>query len=111
MMSKEEQLIDLIEDSLPIKATPIREILPRMKETWPEKKITLNSIFEIHHLHNMLDHGGVSCGITPEGETTEGQEIAFICSITHLKIVKGEPHALEIKKYQTKRIRKLRRGK
>ncbi|MEK7255840.1 MAG: hypothetical protein AAB316_13910 [Bacteroidota bacterium] len=109
LILNEQQLIALVKPDLPIKASPEREVLPILREKLPGEEITLATVFEIHSFVNMADQGGVACEIVPVGMDRKKMKVALVCSITHLRIKKGEPHYAEIVKYQVKRVKKLAR--
>ena len=70
-------------------------------------KITLKTKLKISDLHNMMEGGGVCCGIE-NLENLEGEESeVVICGLTHLIIPNDNSFYTEISKYQTKRVKWL----
>lgn len=58
---------------------------------------------EIHSVLYMGNEAGISCDITPKGQTQD----AFICSLTQLKVMGDDDLAQEMKAYQQKRLKSL----
>lgn len=108
--SKEQKLIDLVEPDLPITVYPEREILPKLKEVFKDESITLKSEFEFHSLTFYGEAGGITAEVRSPNVSAEEQENVFLCSITHFRIKRGEPHYKELEKYRLKRVRKLLRA-
>ena len=106
---KEQLIIDKVKPDLPIKAYPGREVLGKLRETFEDDSINLKTEFEIHSMVYFGDEGGITCEICPVGLDKATAKAAFLSSITHFRIKKGEPHYLELEKYRIKRIRKLAR--
>jgi len=109
MKTKEQILIDLVTPDLPIMAYAQRQLLPRIKATFPNEKITLETKLEIHSMVDLGVEGGIGCELRIKGMDPAEAKAAMLVSITHLKIKKGEPHYQELQKYCVKRIRKLKR--
>ncbi len=107
MISKEQKLIDILSDKLPIKVFPERNLLPKLRETFNTSDIKLDTIFEVQKMFYLGDEGGLCCEIIPLGFTTSKDVAAFICSITHLRIKVGEPFFTELESYRSKRIKRL----
>lgn len=109
MLTRTQIIINKVASSLPITVFPEREILPQVKKVFKDEAITLRTAFEIHKMVDMLDEGGIVCEIVPVGVNREDLESAFLCSITHFRVKRGEPFFLDLEKYRMKRIRKLKR--
>ena len=107
MFPKEQKLIDLLKDKLPIKVFPERALLPKLRETFSGIEIKLDTILEVHSMINLGDMGGIGCEIVPLNYDRAKAKSAMICSITQLRIKVGEPHFMELEEYRTKRIKKL----
>ncbi len=109
MITKEQKIINLVQNDLPIKVLPDRPILAKMREVYPNSNITLDTVFEIH---SMLDHGnegGIVCEVCPLGLDRKTVETALLCSLTHIRIKVGEKHFTVLEKYRQDRIRDLKR--
>jgi hypothetical protein len=105
----EQQLIDLITPDLPIRVFPAKELLPILRKQYSRMEISLSTEMEIHAIFDSGNSGGVVCEISPPGLDKKKRKEVLICSLTHLRIKKGEPHYAEIVRYQLKRVKKLRR--
>ena len=105
----EPQLIQLMQPDLPIKAFPGKGLLPALRGKYPGVEITTDTELEIHSVVNMGIEGGVCCEITPSGFDRKKAKEVVLCSITHLRIKRGEPHLAQIVRYQVKRVKKLQR--
>jgi len=105
----EQQLINLIQPDLPIRAYPQRQLLPNLRQQFPRETFTTKTELEIRSVMDMRDEGGVICEVIPTGFDTKKAKAVVLCSITHLRIKKGEPHCAQIVRYQVKRMKKLAR--
>jgi len=94
-----DELTDNLSKSVPIKAYPIRELVQSLRGS--KVHITLKTLLEIKSVHNSKDISGILCQI--EGENVSG----LVCALTHLEIIKGQPHYDDILKYQKKRTKEL----
>ncbi len=56
---------------------------------------------------DMGSEGGVVCEIRTKGLDTKKAETNLLCSITHLKVKRGESYYQELEKYRIKRIKRL----
>lgn len=106
---KEQIIIDKVKPDLPIKVYPEKEILAKLRENFEDESISKGTIFEIHSMYYMGDEGGITCEIQIPNMDVENAKAVFLCSITHFRIKKGEPHYAALEKYRIKRIRKLAR--
>ena len=104
-----QQLIDLASPNLPIKVFPGREVLPALRQQYPKMEISLLTEFEIHSMVNSGETGGILCEVVAPDLNKKKAETVVLCSLTHLRIKKGEPHYAEIIRYQVKRVKKLKR--
>lgn len=109
MKTKEQILIDLVKPDLPIIVYAERQLLPRIKATFPDEKITLETELEVHSMVDVGNEGGVGCELRIKGMDPKEAKAAMLVSVTHVKIKKGESHYQELQKYRVKRIRKLKR--
>ena len=102
-------LINKVTPDLPITVYPEREILGKIRENFSDESINKKTELEIHSMVFTGDMGGITCEIRTPNLEVEKSETVFLCSITHLRIKRGEPHYQELEKYRIKRIRKLQR--
>ncbi len=109
MLQNEQALINKVKDDLPIKVFPTGKVLPKLREAFPNVKINTKTELEIHSMVNMGVEGGIVCEIRKEGVDVSEMKTAFLSSITHFKIKRGEPHFSELEKYRTTRNRSLMR--
>ncbi len=102
-MTISEQYSELtakINDNLPIKAFPIRELVHiHRKDT---ASFTLKTELTITSAHNSGDISGIMCTV----ETNDGYALA--CALTFLIIPRSEKFAAEIAEYQKKREKRLK---
>jgi hypothetical protein len=94
-----EELTQKIKLFLPIKASPTRELVSKIKNEQP--RVTLESEFIIKDVVNTGDVSGILCVIG--GEDVEG----LACALTHIIIEPSEPLRIEIEKYQKKRTKRV----
>ncbi len=57
-------------------------------------------------MYDLREQGGITCELRPKGMKSESN---IFCSITHVKIKRGEPFFKEIERYRMKRIRRISR--
>lgn len=95
-----EQLKQQIKAVLPIKAYPIRELLPLFKDY--KNRVKLNTLLEITDVYNTGDISGIMCIVAADDENK------IACALTHLIIPPDQPHCKEILDYQKKRIKRIR---
>jgi hypothetical protein len=107
MLTKEKKIIDAVADKLPIKALAERALLPKLKETYPDIVVNLDTVLEIHSMVDLGDAGGIGCEICPLNYDRAKAKAAVVCSLTHLRIKVGEPNFDLLTDYKTKRIKKL----
>ena len=105
----EQQLINLMQPDLPIKVFPERELLATLRGKYSGIDIGTSTEFEIRKVLHLGEMGGVGCELVPTGYDIKKAEAVVLCSITHLRIKKGQPHYAEMTRYQVKRIKKLKR--
>lgn len=108
-MTKEQRLINKAASQLPISVFPEKGILAQLRKNFEDIEISLSTEFEIHSMHDMGKTGGITCELVPKGMKEEEMKAAFLCSITHLRVKRGEPLYKELEKYRIKRIRNLNR--
>lgn len=110
MKTREQILIERAKPQLPIVVFPERGILPKLRETLGDDSFDTKTEFEVYSMVDMLQEGGICCEVKPVGVDTKDMKAAFVCSITHFKIKKGQPMYSELEKYRVKRIRMISRG-
>ena len=108
-MTREQILIKRVSPDLPIIVYPEKAILPMLKENFQDESINLKTEMEIHQLFDAREEGGITCELRRKGHQDENLDQAFLCSITHFRLKRGEPHYPELEKYRIKRIRWLQR--
>lgn len=98
------ELTKKMEDALPLKAFPVREIIHIFREKgYP---ITLKSELKITSVHNSGDVSGIMCVVQ------NSKENVIACALTHLIFSNKSPlfnEILEYKRKREKRIKKLNR--
>lgn len=107
MITKEQKLISKLEQHLPFKVFPEHMILVKLREAFPQVEIKKETLLTVYNLHNMGDEGGIGCAAKPINIAEEDDKIAFVCSITHLKLIPNQPLYAELQKYKIDRIKKL----
>jgi len=100
MFEEYEILTKKLEQILPFEAYPIRELVVQLRDKMP---ITLKSKLLVDSVYNSNDINGIVCTIKMENDE------ALACGLTHLEIPPGNPLFGEIRKYQVKRIRRLKK--
>ena len=109
MTTREQIIINRVIPTLPITVFPGKEILSKLREILNDKSIGLQTELEIHAIYDGKEEGGITCEIRKKGLDAEESESVFLCSITHLKIKKGESNYEILEKYRIKRIRRLKK--
>ena len=109
MPNRQQLLIEQVKPDLPIIVYPERSILNRLKQEFKDDSFTLKTELVVDHLLDMMDEGGIVCAIRPKHIPPEEVKVAFICSLTHFKVKKGEPHYKELEIYRIKRSKRLAR--
>lgn len=94
---------------LPIVVYPSREILEKLRENFQDNSIDQSTELEIHSLVYIGDAGGVVGELRTKSWDTKKAKAAFLASVTHCRVKKGEPHYWELEKYRVKRIRRIGR--
>jgi len=98
-----ERLLRALEGCLPITATAIPELVPKLREIFGSAEILLN--WRITHVEHGGDVGGIMCRI--EGDAGTDDDVVVV-SITHLVFDESKPCAREIAAYQQHRRERLR---
>lgn len=109
MITKEKKIINEVAGELPIKVFPQPPILAKLRETFPDAAIKIDSILEIHSMVDLGDEGGIGCEILPLNYDRNKAKAAVLASITQFRIKVGEPHFEELQNYITKRVKKLQK--
>ena len=95
------ELIHKIEKQLPIIVHPGKVLVQSMREQGV--KLTSDRELEIEHVFYMGDEGGIECGISLD---SQGKDF-MVVSLTHLRVIPGQPLSNEIRAYQIQRNNKL----
>lgn len=95
------KLIQKIEAQLPIIVHPGTVLIQSMREKGI--KLTSKQELEIERVHYLGDEGGIGCGI----RLTTKEAGVMVVSLTHLRVIPGEPLSDEIRAYQIQRNNKL----
>ena len=95
-----EELTKKLQQSLPIKAYPTRELVHSLRDK--ENPITLKSELTITTVHNSGDISGIMCVIEQKNKNV------IACGLTHLIIMANCPLYKEIVDYQKKRNKRIR---
>lgn len=106
MIDHFEQAIELMEDmraELPIAVQPTPELLQTLKNK--SRVLPAEDEWRIDFLFYAGDEGGIVCGIELPKERAE----AVVVSLTHLRIDHARLLSQRIRKYQSKRAKKLAR--
>lgn len=109
MITREQIIINKVTPTLPITVFPGKEILSKLREILNDESIDLRTELEIHAIYDGKEEGGVTCEIRKKGINGEESESVFLCSVTHLKLKRGEPNYEILEKYRIKRIRMLKK--
>jgi hypothetical protein len=98
-----QRLIDRMNQNLPIFVRPNSALVKILRK----KGVNADRYkpLEIHSVMYMGNEAGISCDVTPKGQT----ESAFICSLTQLEVTGTDELAEEMKAYQQKRLKSLAR--
>lgn len=95
------KLIQKMEAQLPIIVHPGTVLIQTMREKGI--KLTSKQELEIESVHYLGDEGGIGCGIRLATE----KEGVMVASLTHLRVIPGQPLTEEIWAYQLERTKKL----
>ena len=95
------ELVHKMEEQLPMIIHPGKVLVQSMREQGI--KLTSDSELEIEHVFYMGDEGGIGCGISLD---SQGKDV-MVASLTHLRVIPGEPLSDEIRAYQIQRNNKL----
>lgn len=100
MFEEYEILTKKLEQILPFEAYPIRELVLQLRD---KMRITLKTKLLVDSVHNSNDISGIVCAIKMENDEV------LACGLTHLEIPPANPLYEEIRKYQIKRIKRLKK--
>jgi Ser-tRNA(Ala) deacylase AlaX len=95
-----KELTEKINENLPIKAFPIRELVQIFRKNG--HPITLKTELTITSVHNSGDISGIMCTV----EIADGYKMA--CALTHLIFSKTEKLYAVITDYQRKREKRIK---
>lgn len=96
-----QELTDLLEDALPIKASPIRELVQIFRKKG--HPITLKSELTITDVFNSGDMSGIMCTVHNDNDEV------MACSLSHLIFSRKEPLYNKIADYQKKRAKRVKK--
>jgi hypothetical protein len=96
-----QNLTTKINDNLPLKAFPIRELVQIFRQNG--HPITLKTALTITDVHNSGDISGIMCVV----ELVDGYKL--VCALTHLTFLRNVPFYSEIADYQKKRAKRIKR--
>jgi hypothetical protein len=102
-VSEANRLVEKINKNLPLFVRPNSALVKILRK----KGINADRYkpLEVHSVMYMGNEAGISCDITPKGQT----ESAFICSLTQLEVTGTDELAEEMKAYQQRRLKNLAR--
>jgi hypothetical protein len=95
------ELVHKMEEKRPIIVHPGKVLIQSMREQGI--KLTSDSELQIEQVHYLGDEGGIGCGI----RLATKKEGVMVVSLTHLRVIPGEPLSDEIRAYQIQRNNKL----
>lgn len=96
-----DKLMKQMQVHLPIPASPTSQ-LARMLRQQGLKLRAGRAVF-IQRVFYLGDEGGISCDITPAGDT----KTPLVVSLTHLRIAPGHPLYRDIRQYQRERVERM----
>ena len=96
-----KNLTEKIEENLPTKAFPTRELVQVFREK--EQPITLKTELTITSVHNSGDISGIMCAVQ------NNKENVLVCALTHLIFSAKNPLYTEISDYQRKREKRIKK--
>ena len=96
-----EGLTNALKNTVPFKAFPHRELVQELRKK--DYVITLKTQLSVKDIYNSGDITGIVCMLE---ETKDG---AIVCALTKLDIPKSHPLSKEIRAYQKKRIKRLKK--
>lgn len=99
--SEYEDLTKKLENSLPLKAYPTRELVQELRKKG--LVLTLKTELVITSVFNSGDISGIICSI----ESIPGGKLA--CALSHIIFSSGQPYYKEIIEYQIKRAKRIKR--
>ena len=95
------RLMERIQARLPILALPTAQLVRALRERGlkisPGRAVLINRVFYLG------DEGGISCDVTPAGDA----KMAFVVSLTHLRVAPGHPLSRDIRAYQRERVKRI----
>jgi hypothetical protein len=100
---KTQQLLALLEASLPFEADLTSELLAQL--TQKDSSAGLQRRQTVSNVSYAGDAGGIMCHIQPENERS-----VIVASITHVRVPARLPFATAVVDYQKHRVKKLRKG-
>jgi len=100
---KTQQLLALLEASLPFEADLTPELLAQLTQKSFSAGLQRRQI--VTRLTYMGDAGGIMCHLQPENE-----ESVIVASITHVRVPVCLPFAAAVLDYQKHRVKKLRKS-
>ena len=109
MPAKEEIINQRSHPVYPIVAYSGRTLLPKLREIFKDLSWTVKTELEIWSMYDSEDGGGLVYEVRPKGIKEGELDSVVVCSVTHLKIKKGEPLHARIEKYRKRRMRQLAR--
>jgi len=96
-----EDLTKKLQNTLPLKAYPIRELVQIFRDKG--NPITIKNELTITSVYNSGDISGIMCVVS------EDKENVIACGLTHLIFQPGCPLYKEIVEYQKKRIKRIKK--
>jgi hypothetical protein len=100
MFEEYELLKNKLEQILPFEAYPVRELVVQMRD---KISLTLKSKLIVESVYNSNDITGILCTVKTDNNNV------FACALTHLVIPVNNPLFKEIKQYQDKRIKRVKK--
>jgi len=95
------ELVHNMEKKLPMNVHPGKVLIQSMRGHGI--KLTSDTELQIEQVHYLGDEGGIGCGI----RLTTKEAGVMVVSLTHLRVIPGEPLSDEIRAYQIQRNNKL----
>ncbi|MEJ7682782.1 MAG: hypothetical protein WKG06_33965 [Segetibacter sp.] len=100
MFEEYQILTEKLKTILPFEAFPVRELVAQMRS---KLSIRLKTMLLVKDVYNSNDISGIMC--IAEMENSE----PLACALTHLIIPNSNPLYSEIKDYQNKRIKRIKK--
>jgi hypothetical protein len=95
------ELMHKMEEKLPMIVHPGKVLIQAMHGQGI--KMTSDTELQIERVHYLGDDGGIGCGISLP---TQKKDV-MVVSLTHLRVIPGQPLSAEIRAYQIQRNNKL----